>query len=72
MIDSSDDLENADESIRVNRDSDSNEIEESDLQNEKHDGPRISTPRPISIRDDLEKLRINLCDRISIKNSSNI
>jgi hypothetical protein len=72
MIDSSDDDENADDSIRVNRESDSNEIDESDLQDEKHDEPRISTSRPSSIRDDVEKFRINLCDRISIKKSSHI
>jgi hypothetical protein len=41
-IDSSDDDENADDSIRINRELDSNEIDESDLQYEKHDEPRIS------------------------------
>jgi hypothetical protein len=56
MIDSSDECENANDSIRLNRDSDSNEIDDGDLQNEKHDEERISTSRPISIRDDVEKL----------------
>jgi hypothetical protein len=41
--------ENAFESIRVNRDSDSNEIDESDLQHEKHSEQRISTLRGIMI-----------------------
>jgi hypothetical protein len=35
MIESSDDLRNAFDSIRVNRDSDSNETDESDLHPEK-------------------------------------
>jgi hypothetical protein len=44
MIDlSDDDNENADDSIRFNRESDSNAIDESDLRNENHFGPRIST-----------------------------
>jgi hypothetical protein len=34
-------------------------MDEKDLQNEKHDDPRISTSRAISRRDDNEKLRIN-------------
>jgi hypothetical protein len=40
-IDSSFEFENADDSIRRNDDRDSNEIDESDLQKEKHDDPRI-------------------------------
>jgi hypothetical protein len=43
MIDASDEYENASDSIHVNREFDSNEIDESDLQNEKHCDPRIST-----------------------------
>jgi hypothetical protein len=43
MIDLHDDDENAENSIRVNREFDSNVIDKSDLQNEKHFGPRIST-----------------------------
>jgi hypothetical protein len=35
-------------------------IDESDIQFEKQFDPRISTFRPISIADDVEKLRINL------------
>jgi hypothetical protein len=49
MIDRSDDRENADDSIRVNRESDSNKIDESDLQSQKHDEQRISTFRGIII-----------------------
>jgi hypothetical protein len=58
--DSSDENENASDSIRVNREFDSNEIDVSDLHQEKHDEPRISMSRAISICDDVEKLRINL------------
>jgi hypothetical protein len=49
MIDSSDDLENASDSIRVKQEFDSNVIEESDLHLEKHFDPRISTLRGIKI-----------------------
>jgi hypothetical protein len=48
-IDSRDDSENADDSIRFNREFDSNEIDESDPQPAKHDDPRISTLHGISI-----------------------
>jgi hypothetical protein len=41
--------ENADDSIRFNREFVSNEIDESNRQSEKHDDPRISTFRGISI-----------------------
>jgi hypothetical protein len=41
--------ENADDSIRVNREFDSNEIDESDVHSEKHDEQRISTLRGITI-----------------------
>jgi hypothetical protein len=44
-----DEYENASDSIRVNREFDSNEIDVSDSQYEKHDEPRISTPRGITI-----------------------
>jgi hypothetical protein len=40
---------NASDSIRVNREFDSNEIDESDLQFEKHEEPKISTLRVINI-----------------------
>jgi hypothetical protein len=42
-IDSRLEYENASDSIRFNDDGDSNKIDESDLQYEKHDDPRIST-----------------------------
>jgi hypothetical protein len=41
-IDSSNEYENADDSIRVNRELDLNEMDESDLQYEKQNEPRIS------------------------------
>jgi hypothetical protein len=69
MIDRSDDDENADDSIPVNRDSDSNEIDESDVQHDKHSEQRSSTFRGIMIdrSDDLENaddsIRINLESR---------
>jgi hypothetical protein len=58
--DESDEFENAYDSIRVNRELDSNEIDESDIHCEKLDEPRISISHPISISDELEKLRINV------------
>jgi hypothetical protein len=60
MIDLSDDDENAHDSIRFNCEFDSNVIDESEPQHEKHPDPRISTFLPISIADDPEELRINL------------
>jgi hypothetical protein len=42
-IDSNEQSENAFHPIRFNDDRDSNEIDEIDLQSEKHDSPRIST-----------------------------
>jgi hypothetical protein len=44
-MDWSDENENTEDSIRVSRDVDSNEIDESDLQPEKHFDPKISTVR---------------------------
>jgi hypothetical protein len=41
-MDSSDENKNTPLSIRVNREGDSNETDESDLQFEKHSDPRIS------------------------------
>jgi hypothetical protein len=55
----SDESENANDSIRVNREVDANEIDDSDSHHEKHDEPRISTFPGISIDDDDEKWRIN-------------
>jgi hypothetical protein len=48
-IDLSDDSRNASDLIRVNREFDSNEIDENDLHLRKHDDPRISTFRGIEI-----------------------
>jgi hypothetical protein len=42
-IDRSDEGENANDSIRVNREFDSNEIDESDLYDKKHDEQKSST-----------------------------
>jgi hypothetical protein len=46
-IDSSDDPENAPDSIRSNREFDSNEMDENDPHREKQDEPRISISRGI-------------------------
>jgi hypothetical protein len=59
-IDSSDENENASDSIRVNREFDSNLTDKSDLQYEKQCDPTISILFGISISDDFEKFRINL------------
>jgi predicted GTPase len=48
-IDSSDDFENASDSIRFNCEFDSNVIDESDVQYEKHLDPRISAFLGITI-----------------------
>jgi hypothetical protein len=64
-IDFSDECENANDSIRVNREFDSIEIDKSDLQYEKHFEQRISTLRGIKIdsSDDTgnadESIRVN-------------
>jgi hypothetical protein len=49
IIDRSDEYENVSDSIRVNLESDSNVIDESDLHLEKHDEQRSSTFRGIII-----------------------
>jgi hypothetical protein len=59
-IDSSDEDENASDSIRVNREFDSNEIDVSRRQCEKHDEPIISISDGIFRWNESEKLRINL------------
>jgi hypothetical protein len=46
--------------MRVKHGFDSNVIDETDSQSEKHFDPRISILLPISISDDFEKFRINL------------
>jgi hypothetical protein len=43
MIDLSDECENADDSVCIKREFDSNVIDESDSHHEKHPDPRIST-----------------------------
>jgi hypothetical protein len=48
------------DSTRVKRDGNSNGIDESDSQNAKQYGPRISTEDGIVIADEFEKLQINL------------
>jgi hypothetical protein len=48
-MDSSDEYENAFDSIRVNREGDSNEIDDNDLHCEKHFDPRISISEQIVI-----------------------
>jgi hypothetical protein len=45
---------NAEDSIRFNDDGDSNEIDKSDSQCEKHDDPRISTEHGIKIDSSFE------------------
>jgi hypothetical protein len=49
LMDSSDENANARDLMRIKRELDSNDIDESELQGEKHDDPRISTFRGISI-----------------------
>jgi hypothetical protein len=71
-IDWSDEDENASDSIRVKCESDSNVIDESELQYEKHFNSRISIFRLISTSDDFEKFRINLWWRISIRKQLSI
>jgi hypothetical protein len=53
-IDSSFEYENAFDSIRFNDDCDSNEIDERDPQQKKHDDPRISTEHGIKIDSSFE------------------
>jgi hypothetical protein len=61
--------------IRVNRDSDSNEIDERDRQHEKHDEQRISTLRGIMIdrsdddehADDSMRANLESCSNAIVK-----
>jgi hypothetical protein len=64
-IDSSDENENASDSIRVKSEFDSNMIDESDLQYEKQDDPRISTFLGIKI--DSSDESTNTSDSIRVK-----
>jgi hypothetical protein len=68
-FDWSDEQENASDSNRVNLELDSNVINEIDSHQEKHDEPRMLNEQRIVRFDKLEKLWINLCDCLSIKNS---
>jgi hypothetical protein len=52
--------ENASDSIRMKREFDSNEINDNDLQYEKHDKPRISISDGISTCDDFGKAQTNV------------
>jgi hypothetical protein len=52
--------ENALDSIGINRDRDSNEIDESDSQSEKHAEQRISISLGMVTCDDIEKSQIKL------------
>jgi hypothetical protein len=63
-IDSSDDDENADDSIRFNREFDSNVIDESDSQYAKHFDPRVSTL--IGMKSDSSDESANAKDSIRI------
>jgi hypothetical protein len=65
VIDSSDEFENADDSTRINREFNSNVIDESDLQDEKHFGPKISTLLGIKI--DWIDDSLNASDSIRVK-----
>jgi hypothetical protein len=65
-MDWSDENENALDSIRVNREFDSTEIDVSDLHLEKQDEPRIWILHAISRCDNLEKFRIHLWSITSI------
>jgi hypothetical protein len=62
LIDLREQLQNASDSICFNRESCSNEIDESDLHDEKHDEQRISTERGIVI--DLREESRNAYDSI--------
>jgi hypothetical protein len=67
----SDEPENAEDSIRINREFDSNEIYENNLQDEKHDDPIISIFRGISINLSDENENANDLIRINREFDSN-
>jgi hypothetical protein len=67
-IDSSDEGENASDSVRVNCEFGSDVIDENDLQFDKHAERRISTFRGIKI--DLSDERENASDSICVKRES--
>jgi hypothetical protein len=60
------------DSMRLNRDFDSNETDKSGPHEEKQSEPRISISRGIVTEGELERLRINLGSTISISKSSRI
>jgi hypothetical protein len=60
------------DSIRVNCEFDSNEIDESDLQDEKHDEPRISTVEGITIDSRSEHENASDSIRVSREFGSNV
>jgi hypothetical protein len=62
---------NASISIRFKRESGSNEIDESDLHPQKHDDPRISTFRGISIESSDENEKASESIRINREFDSN-
>jgi hypothetical protein len=64
-IDSSDENENVSDSIRVKCEFDSNEIDDSDSQNEKHFDPRIS--KFLGIKIDSSDEYENVSDSIRVK-----
>jgi hypothetical protein len=64
------DSENARDSIRFNDDGDSNEIDENDLQDEKHDDPRILTKCGITISFSTSSPQINFEWTMSTRKSS--
>jgi hypothetical protein len=66
-IDSRFENKNAFDSIRFNDDGDSNEIDESDLQFEKHNDPRISTKFGIRRSFPISNPQINLECTISTR-----
>jgi hypothetical protein len=68
-IDRRDEFEKENDSIRRNLEPNSNESDEIVSQCAKQYGPRISISNGISISDDFEKLRINLCSTESIRKS---
>jgi hypothetical protein len=70
LIDWSDDCANANDSIRINCEFDSNEIDESDWQSEKQEKERVLTLHGITIFETVEKWRINLWSTISSSKSS--
>jgi hypothetical protein len=72
MTDSSDENENAPLSIRLKCEFDSNVSDESDLQNEKHPDPRISTFRGIMIDSSDDSRNTSESIRFKLEFDSNV